>query len=311
MSLCGILPVNKPPGITSHDVVQKLREILSIKRIGHTGTLDPQASGVLLACVGKATKVVQFLVEYDKEYEARIRLGVTTETYDGEGKITRIIRDIKVSSEQIRKTIDSFKGKIWQIPPPYSAIRYKGKKLYQYARADEQPKKTKKRKVEIKDIKILKMDLPDIELKVSCSKGTYVRSLANDLGERLGCGAHLFSLCRTRVGPFRLQETWGLNQIANFQHQGKIQDVLIPVEKALAHLPSVVVKKDFVKKVKQGVGLTPSFVLLVQEKFEPNRLIAIKDNKNKIIAIGQAKSWAKNFLNPDSKEKLFEYVRVI
>jgi tRNA pseudouridine55 synthase len=310
MNLSGVLPVNKPSGVTSHDVIQRLRRILNIRRIGHTGTLDPSASGVLLACVGKATKVVQFLTEYDKEYEAVIKLGITTETYDGEGKITETKEGFKTSPHQIRKVIDSFKGKIWQTPPLHSAIKYRGKKLYQYARAKEKVE-IKKREVNIRDIEVLDINLPLVKLKINCSKGTYVRSLAFDVGQKLGCGAYLFSLRRTRVGPFKLQEALDLEKISQVEDENKIQDILFPIEKALGHLPSVVVKEGFAERVRHGVPLAPSSILSIETNFDQDQTISIKDGQKNIIAIGRALSSAKNFLDLDYKSKLFEYVRVI
>ncbi len=310
MNLSGVLPVNKPSGVTSHDVIQRLRQILQIRRIGHAGTLDPRASGVLLACMGKATKVVQFLTEYDKEYEAVIKLGITTDTYDGEGEITEKKDDFKISPDEIRKVIDTFKGKIWQIPPLHSAIKYKGKRLYQYARAKREVER-KKREVEIKDIEVLDINIPYVKLKVSCSKGTYIRSLAFDVGKKLGCGAYLFSLQRTRVGPFKLEEALGLEMISDVEKEGKIQGHLIPIEKALAHLPSVVVKESCAEKVQHGIPLAPSLVLSVEGNFGQNQSISIKDNQKKIIAIGKALSSAKNFMDSEYKNNLFEYIRVI
>jgi len=310
MNLSGVLPINKPSGVTSHDVIQRLRQILNIKRIGHTGTLDPSASGVLLACVGKATKVVQFLTEYDKEYEAVIKLGITTDTYDGDGEITEIKEDFKISPDRIRKVIDSFKGRIWQVPPLHSAIKYKGKKLYQYARAKEKVE-VKKREVKITELEVLDINMPFVKLKISCSKGTYIRSLAFDVGQKLGCGAYLFSLQRTRVGPFKLQEALGLEKISAVEDENKICDLLIPIEKALAHLPSVVVKESFTEKVRHGVPLAPSSVLSIEKDFDQDQTISIKDGQKNIIAIGKALSSARNFLDSDYKNKLFEYVRVI
>ncbi len=310
MNLSGVLPVNKPTGITSHDVIQRLRQTLCTRGIGHTGTLDPRASGLLLACVGKANKVVQFLTEFDKEYEAVIELGITTDTYDGEGKITKIEENLKISSDQTRKVIDSFKGRIWQIPPLYSAIKYKGKKLYEYARAKKKVKR-EKREVEIKNIDVVDIDIPYVKLRISCSKGTYVRSLAFDVGQKLGCGAYLYSLRRNRVGPFKLEDALGLEKISDVEKEGKLQDHLIPIEKALAHLPSVMVKESFTEKVRHGVPLAASSVLSTEGDFKKNQTISIKDNQKNIIALGKALSSANKFLDPDYKNKLFQYIRVI
>jgi tRNA pseudouridine55 synthase len=310
MSLSGLIVVNKPSGITSHDVIDSLRKILGTRKIGHAGTLDPQAEGVLLALVNKATKVAKFLTEYDKEYEAVIQLGITTDTYDGEGRITKKTEDLKISPDQIRQTILSFEGRIQQAPPIYSAIKHKGKKLYQYARANEKVER-KKREVEISDIDCLNVDIPFVELKIRCSKGTYVRSLAHDIGEKLGCGAYLFSLRRTRVGPFKLEDALSLEKISDVQAEGNIDDVLVPIEKALAHLPAVVVKEEFAERIQHGIPLTASWVLSVEREFDQNQTISVKNEHKKVIAIGKALTSAKNFLDLEYENKLFEYIRVI
>ena len=310
MSLSGLLVVNKKTKMTSHDVVEKLRGILNFKKIGHAGTLDPNASGILLACLGKATKIAKFLTEYDKEYEAVIKLGVTTDTYDQEGKIIQIENDLKISEVEVRRAVESFKGEIWQTPPLYSAIKQKGKKLYQYARAGKQVER-KKRKVIIKDVRVLEIKLPYVKLKVSCSKGTYIRSLANDIGERLGCGAHLFSLCRTRIGPFELKDALDLEAMEEIRNEDKIGNFLISVEKVLAHIPSVVVKDGFAKRIREGPNLFPSSVSSAEKEFNKDQMICIKNNQKEIIAIGKALRSSDEFLDERCKDKLFEYSRVL
>jgi tRNA pseudouridine55 synthase len=310
MNLSGVLVVDKPTGMTSHDVIDRLRKILHTRKIGHAGTLDPSAGGVLVACVDQATKIAGFLTEYDKEYRGVIQLGIATDTYDGEGKITRTEKDLKISSDEIKRTVLSFKGKIKQTPPMYSAIKYQGKKLYQYARGNQEVK-INKREVEIKDIEILEIDIPYIKLRISCSKGTYVRSLAHDVGEKLGCGAYLHSLRRTRVGPFRLEEALSLEKIADAQGEGKISDVLVPIKKALAHLPSVVTNEWFASRVQHGIPLEPKSVLSVEGDFDSSKTITVKNEQGEIIALGRALTFAKNFLDHKYENKLFEYLRVI
>jgi len=310
MSLSGVLVVDKPTGVTSHDVVQELRRILGTKRVGHTGTLDPAASGVLLACVGKGTKVAQFLTAYDKEYRAVIRLGATTDTYDGEGEIKETKKECQVSLERIIDAIDSFRGEIWQLPPLHSAIKYKGKRLYQYAREKKEVERTK-RKVEIKEISIKSVNMPYVELKVSCSKGTYVRSLAHDVGQKLGCGAYLFSLRRTKVGPYGLQDALSPERISEVKKEGKINEALISMEEALAHLPSVAVREDSVAKVQNGARLVSSSVSSVEGKFEPGQTVSITDEQGSIIAMGKALSRSEKFLDSSYKSQLVEYLRVL
>jgi tRNA pseudouridine55 synthase len=165
--------------------------------------------------------------------------------------------------------------------------------------------------VEIKDIEVLDINIPYVKLRITCSKGTYVRSLAFDVGQKLGCGAYLFSLRRTRVGPFKLQEASGLEKISNVEDEDKIQDLLIPIEKALTHLPSVVVKEGFAEKVRHGFALVSSSVKSIETDFNQNQTISIKDDRKNIIAIGKALSSAKGFLDLNHKKKLFEYIRVI
>ena len=310
MSLSGVLVIDKPTGMTSHDVIDRLRKILHTRKIGHAGTLDPSAGGVLVACVNKATKVAGFLTEYDKEYIGVIQLGITTDTYDGEGKITRIEEDLKISPDEIKRTVLSFKGKIEQTPPLYSAIKYQGKKLYQYARSNQEVER-KKREVEIKELEILEINIPYVKLRISCSKGTYVRSLAHDVGEKLGCGAYLYSLRRTRVGPFKLEDALSLEKIADAQGDGKISDVLIPIEKALTHLPSVVTNEWFAARVEHGIPLESKSVLSVEGDFDSNKTIAVKNEQGEIIALGRALTSAKNFMDYKYENKLFEYMRVI
>jgi tRNA pseudouridine55 synthase len=310
MDLCGVLVVDKPTGLSSHDVVQELRRILGIRRIGHTGTLDPRASGVLLACVGRGTKVARFLTGHDKEYQAVIKLGATSDTYDAEGEIKETQENCKVSSDRIREAVDSFKGEIWQLPPLHSAVKYRGKRLYQYAREKEKVERTK-RKVEIKEIIIENLDVPFVELKVSCSKGTYIRSLAHDLGQKLGCGAYLFSLRRTRVGPFGLEDALSPGKIAEVKKEGRIGEALIPIEEALAHLPSVAVAEDSVQRIQQGAPLVSSSVSSLGGSFEQDQSISVTDQQGRIIAIGKALSSSEKFLGSTCKDRLVEYLRVL
>jgi tRNA pseudouridine55 synthase len=310
MSLSGLLVVNKKAKMTSHDVVEKLRRVLKFKKIGHAGTLDPGAQGVLLACLGKATKITTFLMEYDKEYEAVIRLGVTTDTYDGEGEVLQIRDNPTVSEEEIRAAVESFRGEIWQTPPLYSAVKQGGKRLYQYARAGKQVER-KRRRVLIKDIRVLEVKLPFVKLKVNCSKGTYIRSLAHDMGEMLGCGAHLFSLLRTRVGPFHVKEALDLEVIEEIEKEGKIADFLIGIEKVLAHVPSVSVENGFARRIKEGPHLVSSSVLSWEKEFDKDQMICIKNNQGEIIAIGKALCSSGEFSDKTREGRLFEYSRVL
>lgn len=200
-----IILVNKPLGWTSFDVVNKLRKTLGVKKIGHAGTLDPLATGLLIICTGKMTRKVQELTSLDKEYTGTLILGQSTPSHDRETEITEV-RDISgIKTEQITRAAAHFTGRIEQIPPAHSAVKIKGKRAYKLARKGETPA-LKPRTVEIHVFDITKINLPEVHFRVVCSKGTYIRSLVRDLGEKLGTGAYLAELCRTRIGNFRLED---------------------------------------------------------------------------------------------------------
>jgi tRNA pseudouridine55 synthase len=310
MKPSGILIVDKPTGITSHDVVLRLRKMLGTGSVGHTGTLDPAASGVLLACVGKATKVVQFLTQYDKEYRVEIKLGVTTDSGDGDGRVTGVKDCRETGSDLIKEVLLSFVGKTHQTPPSYSAVRHKGKRLYQYARANEIVN-VEPREIEIKDLKVLRIEPPIVEFSVRCSKGTYVRSLASDIGERLGCGAHVVSLQRTAVGPFRLENALGLEELEAVQRRGEISEIMVPIEKTLSHLPSVVVNDRSAEMVKHGAAFDSAGVAHMEGDFGPDQAISIRDRNGKVLAVGKALVSSRELLDQKGRGRLFDYARVL
>lgn len=228
--LFGIINVNKPKGLTSHDVVSRLRKILNTKQIGHTGTLDPLATGVLPVCIGKATKVIQYLDD-SKAYRAFIKLGIKTDTYDMEGKITEI-KKVTLDVDRIQAALNSFNGEIIQKPPIYSAVHYKGKRLYEYARANVTIDDIPERKVTINSIKLLEifeeeMQPPVLVVDISCSAGTYIRSIAHDLGEILGYGATLSGLIRIKAGKFTIENSYTLDEIQTFKNQEKINEIIV------------------------------------------------------------------------------------
>jgi len=202
----GVINIYKPKGLTSHDVVGIVRKILNIKQVGHTGTLDPFAEGVLPICIGKATRLIEYFDD-DKEYIATIKFGVSTDTYDTEGKVTQRSTQ-NISEEEIRTCLKKFLGEVEQIPPIFSAIKVNGKKLYEYARAGEKIT-PKSRKVTIYNINLMNFNYEEqtANVLISCSKGTYIRSIANDLGTTLGCGAHLIKLIRTQAGKHRIENS--------------------------------------------------------------------------------------------------------
>ena len=253
--MAGILNVNKPPGMTSHDVVAVIRRGARIRRAGHAGTLDPMATGVLLVCLDQATRVVRFLVASDKVYRAQIRLGETTDTDDAEGQV---IHQQPVPGNldavAIQEALSGFVGEIDQIPPRYAAIKQDGVPLYRLARLgidlDPPP-----RQVVIYAIQLLKWNRPDLTIEVHCGPGTYIRALARDLGERLNCGAHLTNLVRLRSGQFSLEETAELDEIVRrlqTKPRPTIADLLWPLDSALTGLARMTVNGDGERRLRQG-----------------------------------------------------------
>ena len=221
----GIINVYKEKGFTSHDVVAKLRGIVGQKKIGHTGTLDPDATGVLPVCLGKATKLCDLLTDKNKTYEAVLLLGKTTDTQDITGEVLEEKSTEALTEEKVREAIEGFIGDYEQIPPMYSALKVNGKKLYELAREGKVIER-KARPVKILDIQILEIDLPKVRMEVSCSKGTYIRTLCHDIGEKLGCGGCMESLIRTRVSTFRIEDAKTLDEIETLKQEGKLAELL-------------------------------------------------------------------------------------
>ena len=233
----GVLNICKERGFTSHDVVAKLRGILHQKKIGHTGTLDPEATGVLPVCLGKGTRLCDMLADRDKTYETVLRLGIVTDTQDMTGKILRE-SPVLVTEEAVREIIHSFLGEQQQIPPMYSALKVGGRKLYELAREGIEVER-KARTVVFYRLDILAVDLPLVRIRVECSKGTYIRTLCHDIGEKLGTGGCMESLVRTRVGRFRLEDSLTLAQAEELYRQGQLASRVYSVEEMFMNLEAV------------------------------------------------------------------------
>lgn len=277
----GILIIDKPADWTSHDVVGKLRKLLKTKRIGHTGTLDPFATGVLVMLVGQATRLAQFLDQDQKEYEATIQFGVETETGDLSGKAKGKRQKAKVESETIEKILPQFLGKIEQIPPMYSAKKVDGKKLYKLARKgveiERKPINVTIQKLEIIQDQSLKTE-DQIKIRVSCSAGTYIRTLAEDIGRKIGIPCHLSALRRTRAGKFSINQAITLEKIE--------KATFISMNEAVSHLPEVKLSAQEVKKIRNGMKLSGN----LKAEF-----VRLTDAENNLIAIGVGRE---NFIQP-------------
>jgi tRNA pseudouridine55 synthase len=250
----GIINILKPPGMTSFDVIFSCRKLFGIKKIGHAGTLDPGAAGVLTICIGRATKVVPFLTETRKVYRAEMEFGTETTTLDAFGEVTNRVEDFMLNEEEIRKVLDEFKGEIEQVPPMYSAIRHKGKRLYELARQGKKVER-KPRKITIYDLKLIDFDGQKLIIDVECSKGTYIRTLCADIGKRLEIGAYMSFLVRTKVGEFSLDKAITLEELEFLVAKDRIDEVLEPLDKALEHLKAIKVKSEFDEPISNGVSI--------------------------------------------------------
>lgn len=247
----GFLVIDKPAGITSHDVVNRVRRILGIRKIGHTGTLDPFATGVLPIAVCEGTKAIPFLDEGEKGYDASICLGVSTDTLDHTGKVLSRSDCSFVTPEAFVEAVKKFSGQISQLPPMFSAIKQDGQPLYKLARKGIDVER-KSRQVTIYSIEILKFDMPHVEIRVKCSRGTYIRSLSDDIGQYLGCGATLSGLRRTSSGLFRIEDAVTLSELESLKLNGDIARILLPPFEMLTHLDMVMVSQEEALRIKNG-----------------------------------------------------------
>ena len=285
--LSGILPVYKEKGFTSFDVVAKLRGILKTKKIGHTGTLDPDAEGVLPICIGPATKLVEMLTDFPKEYVAEMLLGLTTDTQDISGKVLKTGK-LEADEDKVRKAIFSFIGEYDQIPPMYSALKHNGKKLYELARegktVERMPRRILIYNIDIVGIS-LSQDQPKASIKVRCSKGTYIRTLINDIGEKLGCGACMTSLIRTEAAGFGLNDCIKLSEAESRVNTSGTQGMLISTENVFEKYPKVSVKYGYDKLLYNGNRLTGD--CFEQEDISGDCL-RVYNSKGDFIAVYQA-----------------------
>lgn len=283
----GIINVYKEKGFTSHDVVAKLRGIVGQKKIGHTGTLDPDATGVLPVCLGKATKLCDLLTDKNKTYEAVLLLGKTTDTQDITGEVLEEKSIEALTEEKVREAIEGFIGDYEQIPPMYSALKVNGKKLYELAREGKVIER-KARPVKILDIQILEIDLPKVRMEVSCSKGTYIRTLCHDIGEKLGCGGCMESLIRTRVSTFRIEDAKTLDEIETLKQEGKLAELLVPIDAMFPFYPKITVKDDWKAFAKNGNPLDLKMLKEACGQDEETQ-VRLYDESGKFIAIYQWK----------------------
>lgn len=285
----GLINIYKEPGFTSFDVVAVLRGILKQKKIGHTGTLDPQASGVLLVCLGAGTKLCDMLEDRTKEYRCKMLLGVQTDTEDTTGKVTKEL-PVEVSKGQVTDAVMSFLGDIDQIPPMYSALKKNGKKLYELAREGIEIER-EARRITIHSLNIEEIDFPYVTFTVSCSKGTYIRSLCRDIGDKLGCGACMKNLVRIRVSDFTIDKALKLSEVEEYMKSGNIEDKILPLESVFAACDTLTVLPEGKKYIDNGNKLKPEFVKVTQCEKTPgdsmvsNECYRVYNTEGKFVAV--------------------------
>lgn len=284
----GIINVLKPPGMTSHDVVYFIRKVLNTKKVGHTGTLDPEAAGVLPVCVGKATKVVQFLTDKRKSYRANIKFGATTDTCDSYGKLIKEYGPVKIEQKELVEVLKSFTGTISQKPPIYSALKVKGKKLYEYAREGKEVE-IAERTVEIYELKLVDMISEDeAMIDVICSKGTYVRTLCYDIGEAIGCGAYMSQLVRLESEPFAIECSHTLEEIKSAASKNRLECIIESVELLFKGYKAIVIKQSALNSITNGNPLFEQGIHKGYEAINENDAVSLY-SEDGFIGVGMVK----------------------
>jgi tRNA pseudouridine55 synthase len=305
----GVLLIDKPRGLSSHDVVDKVRQVFEIKKVGHTGTLDPMATGLLLICIGRATKLASFLQDLNKIYEGKMIFGVTTSTLDSEGEIVEEKDASSLSREKIEEIFAHFQGKIVQTPPMFSAVHHGGKRLYELARSGQEVKRAP-RMVNVYQLQALRFNFnshPQVEFRAHCSKGTYIRSLCADIGKASGFGAYQFSLRRTRIGPFDLKQARKLEDLVEKSEEER-EKILLSLKDVLPHLPLVTVKRGVEKIVRWGRPLYLSHIHELPPELEKGDRVRLCTPEGKLLAVGISLQKGTHFCQDRVG---FKYLRVL
>ena len=279
----GVLIINKAPDMTSAEVVAAVKQLLHARKVGHAGTLDPFATGVLVCCINRATRLARFFLRSPKTYRAVLHLGIETDTQDATGTTVSTGNPKAVTDQQLGRVCRQFEGEYWQSPPRYSALKHQGKPLYRYAREGD-PIQKPPRRVEIRSIRLQRVCPPLVEFEVACSAGTYIRTLCHDMGEALGCGGHLKELVRLESSGFSLHESISLYRLHQKAEAGRVAENILTMESALRGMPAVVASKALTAKLKHGRVITQNEIL---PSADPNRegLVKIVDEHQHLIAI--------------------------
>lgn len=292
----GIINVYKEKGYTSHDVVARLRGILRQKKIGHTGTLDPEAVGVLPVCLGRATKVCELLTNKSKTYRARVKLGVVTDTQDMTGRILEQ-NPVDVTEEEIRRAVSEFTGELWQTPPMYSAVKVNGRRLYELARQGVEIER-KKRKITVFSFEVTGYLATENEftVEVTCSKGTYIRTLCHDIGRRLGCGAAMISLIRTQVDAFCIEQALTLEEIEKRERSGTLVEAVMPIDRLFLSYPEVIVTASGIRYLQNGNAIRRN-VCHSRAEIKAGEKVRMYDEEHRFYAVYQYDERSRSFIN--------------
>lgn len=282
-----IFNINKPVGMTSHDVVYKVRKILKTKKVGHTGTLDPDAQGVLPICVGRATKISDLILNKEKEYICEVTLGIETDTYDTSGKVLEKKDTEHISEEDVKRAIENQVGDIMQYPPVYSALKVNGKKMCDLARSGRADEiEIKPRPITVNFIDIISMDIPKIKIRVSCSKGTYIRSICHDIGKELGVGGCMSYLQRTRSGVFSIDRTITLEELEKYRDEERLVENSYSVEEVLSEFPYIVLHENAVKYYSNGGKIEERRFKEGNYKESSSKRVRVYTNDKEFIGVG-------------------------
>lgn len=276
----GVLNIFKPKGMSSFDAVRVVKKVAGTGKVGHTGTLDPEATGVLPICIGRATKIIDYIMDSEKVYEVTLKLGIRTTTYDLEGEVLEEIDPSHLTEEEILNSINSFKGEYYQIPPMYSALKQNGVRLYELARKGIEVER-KGRLINIHNLEDIKINNPYISMKVTCSKGTYIRSLCYDIGEKLGVFATMMQLNRVKTSVFSQEKSININELT----KENINDYILSMEEALEKYDKIVVNKKYVKLLVNGVRVADG--RFTKDKVINNKLYRVYDDENNFIGLGE------------------------
>lgn len=309
--LTGVLLIDKKSNMTSHDVVSVVRRLADQRSVGHTGTLDPLAEGLLVLCLGRATKISQFLTGLNKSYEAVVRLGQTSKTFDAEGLDPRSeVNEIPdLDEDRIRQILDSYKGSVQQQVPLYSAVSIGGRRMYKSARMGRKVD-APTREVEISSIELIKYEKPDIHIAVTCGKGTYIRSLANDIGREIGSGAYLKHLRRTAIGDFSVEDALTLDKLEENIADNGLARAIMPVDRVLP-FGAIRVSDNLADRITQGPQVHWDSVVEFEGSFEKGEPVVIKNKAGAVLAVGRARVDSTDTPKSNPDVQLFSYARVL